>query len=183
MIRSIQIKIVLIFLMLGIAIIGIMGYTNYMNLQVIIGTQVNSIEESTLMIQNYQEQLKLITLYTMLIFTLISVLVGIFVTQRVISPISRLIDNAKKITSGEEIETQELEETKGQSEVDDLVNAFYMMTKELKENLNEVSKQKNQIETILLHMTDRNNCIQYGRKNNFNKSSCNTTFKANTRRR
>ncbi len=35
-----------------------------------------------------------------------------------------------------------------------MVNAFYMMTKELKENLNEVSKRKNQIETILLHMTD-----------------------------
>ena len=29
-----------------------------------------------------------------------------------------------------------------------------MMTKELKENLNEVSRKKNQIETILLHMTD-----------------------------
>ena len=28
------------------------------------------------------------------------------------------------------------------------------MTKELKENLSEVSKKKNQIETILLHMTD-----------------------------
>lgn len=28
------------------------------------------------------------------------------------------------------------------------------MTKELKQNLNEVAKQKKQIETILLHMTD-----------------------------
>ena len=32
----------------------------------------------------------------MLIFTLICLLVGIFVTQKVISPISRLIENAKK---------------------------------------------------------------------------------------
>lgn len=38
--------------------------------------------------------------------------------------------------------------------MDDLVNTFYIMTKELKENLNEVSRKKNQIETILLHMTD-----------------------------
>ena len=75
-------------------------------------------------------------------------------TQRVIEPINRLINNAKKIASGEELETKELEQARGENEVDDLVNAFYMMTKELKENLSEVSRRKNQIETILLHMTD-----------------------------
>ena len=47
-----------------------------------------------------------------------------------------------------------MKEDKSQNEVDDLVNAFYIMTKELKENLAEVSTRKNQIETILLHMTD-----------------------------
>ncbi len=75
-------------------------------------------------------------------------------TQRVIEPINRLINNAKKIASGEELETKELEQARGENEVDDLVNAFYMMTKELKENLSEVSRRKNQIETILLNMTD-----------------------------
>ncbi len=154
MLRSIQIKIVLIFLILGVVIISAMGYINYMNLQMMVEQPINSIQEYTSMIQNYQEQLKIITLYTVFIFTLICVLVGIFVTQKVIAPISRLINNAKKITAGEEIETKELEQTKSQNEVDDLVNAFYMMTKELKENLNEVSRKKNQIETILLHMTD-----------------------------
>ena len=154
MLRTIQIKIVLIFLILGIVIIGAMGYINYMNIQMIIEQSIQNVEEYTYMIKTYQEQLKQITIYTIIIFTMISLLVGIFVTQKVIAPISRLINNAKKITSGEEIETKELEKTKSQSEVDDLVNAFYMMTKELKENLNEVSRKKNQIETILLHMTD-----------------------------
>ena len=154
MLRSIQIKIVLIFLILGVVIISAMGYINYMNLQMMVEQPINSIQEYTSMIQNYQEQLKIITLYTVFIFTLICVLVGIFVTQKVIAPISRLINNAKKITAGEEIETKKLEQTKSRNEVDDLVNAFYMMTKELKENLNEVSRKKNQIETILLHMTD-----------------------------
>lgn len=136
-----------------------MGYINYMNVQHILQNSMTNVEESTLIMQNYQEQILIITLSTMLIYTLICILVGIFITQKVISPISRLIDNAKKITSGEDIETKELESSKSQNEVDDLVNAFYMMTKELKENLNEVSRQKKQIETILLHMTDRNNCI------------------------
>jgi len=72
----------------------------------------------------------------------------------VVSPISRLISNAKKIASGEELENKDLQKKDRQNEVDELVNSFYMMTKELKENLSEVSKRKNQIETIFLHMTD-----------------------------
>ena len=40
------------------------------------------------------------------------------------------------------------------TEFDDLADAFGVMNQELKENLNEVTRQKNQIETILLHMTD-----------------------------
>ncbi len=60
----------------------------------------------------------------------------------------------KKWLCGEEIEITALEENESKNEVDDLVKAFYIMTRELKENLNEVSKRKNQIETILLHMTD-----------------------------
>lgn len=154
MLRNIQIKIVLIFLILGVAIIGVMGYANYMNLQSIITNSISSVDEYRTIIQAYQEQYKIMTMLTMLIFAFVGLLVGIFVTQRVIAPISRLISNAKKITSGEEIEAKGLEKAKRQSEVDDLVNAFYMMTKELKENLNEVSRKKNQIETILLHMTD-----------------------------
>ena len=154
MLRSIQIKIVLIFLVLGLIIIAAMGYINYMNIQMIAEESAEATLQSTNITQNMQEQTMIITISTMLIFTLICILVGIFISQKIISPISRLIDNAKKITSGEEIETKELDLSKSQNEVDDLVNAFYMMTKELKENLNEVSRQKNQIETILLHMTD-----------------------------
>ena len=154
MLRNLQIKIVLIFLVLGIIIIGVMGYVNHINLQNIIEQPINNIEQYRMIIQTYQEKAQLITMITIMIFTMICILVGIFVTQKVIAPIGRLINNAKKITAGEEIETKELEEAKSQSEIDDLVNAFYMMTKELKENLNEVSRKKNQIETILLHMTD-----------------------------
>ena len=49
---------------------------------------------------------------------------GIFVTKRIISPIVRLIDNAKKIASGEDIDTKEIESGKNENEVDELVNAF-----------------------------------------------------------
>ncbi len=44
--------------------------------------------------------------------------------------------------------------TNGDSEIQDIATAFNMVTTELKQNLSEVNKQKQQIETILLHMTD-----------------------------
>lgn len=154
MLRNIQIKIILIFLIVGIIIIGAMGYINYTSLQSITAVDLVNVEEYSLMIQEYQGQLKIITLITIFIYTLICVLVGVFVTQKIISPITRLINSAKKIASGEEVQTKELAEPTAQNEVDDLVNAFYVMTRELKENLSEVSRKKNQIETILLHMTD-----------------------------
>ena len=154
MLKSIQIKIVLIFLILGIIMISAIGYINFADLEQMSNEIAINNGEYEIVIQKYQEQIKVITIFTIAMFTLISVLVGIFVTQKIIAPITRLINNAKKIASGEDIEIKELEAGKNKTEVDELVNAFYMMTKELKENLNEVSRQKNQIETILLHMTD-----------------------------
>ena len=131
-----------------------MGYINYEALQGISSQIENNINEYNAIILSYQMQLKTITLCTILVFTLICIVVCIFVTKKVISPITTLINSAKKIASGEDVETKALVKVDSQNEVDDLVNAFYIMTKELKENLNEVSRKKNQIETILLHMTD-----------------------------
>mgnify|MGYP000237485582 CR=1 FL=1 len=51
---------------------------------------------------------------------------------------------------------------KRKNDVDELVNAFSIMTAELKQNLNEATRQKRQIETILLHMTD--GIIAFNRK-------------------
>ena len=131
-----------------------MGYVNYANIENILQMSIENVPKYEKVIQGYQVQMINLTICTAIIFTLVCLLVGVFVTKKVISPISRLINNAKRITSGEEIETKELTVSRSQNEVDDLVNAFYIMTKELKENLNEVSRKKNQIETILLHMTD-----------------------------
>jgi two-component system sensor histidine kinase VicK len=71
-------------------------------------------------------------------------------------PIARLISSAKELSEGEEtqIELDKLEINKPKTEIDELVKTFNVMTEGLKENLNEATRQKNQIETILLHMTD-----------------------------
>ena len=67
----------------------------------------------------------------------------------------RLIKSAEKIASGENIKIEDKVQNIGDAgDVGDLENAFSIVTNELNQKLNEVNRQKRQIETILLHMTD-----------------------------
>lgn len=75
MLRNIQIKIVLIFLIIGIIAIAAMGYINYANLERVIQLETDNIQELGEVIQKYQGQVKIITLFTVLTFSTICVLV------------------------------------------------------------------------------------------------------------
>ncbi len=150
MLKNVQLKIILIFSILGIVLIWGMGSLFMITLQnisvevgeyqALIETQVHNIEITTIILSS--------------VFGLISILVAIFVTKVILDPISRLIDSAPRIAAGENVSIQENKDSKKKTEVDELTNAFTLMTNELRENLNEVNRQKKQIETILLHMTD-----------------------------
>ena len=159
MLRSIQIKIVMIFMILGILIIGSLGLFFVYNLNVIDKTimiDTMTVQDVKVLVENQMNYTKNIIFISLALFTIIILALGIFVAKVIIEPISRLIKSAELIARGEEIDQRFLIKAKKhkRSEIDDLVNAFSLMHKELKENLNEVTRQKNQIETILLHMTD-----------------------------
>ena len=156
MLKSIQIKIVLTFMLLGVIVISVMGMFFIDRLSVIIdATTINSSDaEIKEIVETQMEQIKFFVLFAVVAFSFAAVLVGIFVSKFVISPISKLIKSAEMIAKGEQVDIKYLESGKRKNEIDDLVNAFSMMNKELKENLNEVTRQKKQIETILKHMTD-----------------------------
>ena len=158
MLRSIQIKIVLIFLVLGIVIITAMGtfFTKQVErlenkIQYIEGVTNEQVDR---IMQEEISQIQTITIYSIGIFGVISIIVGFFVVKVIIGPISKIIKSAERIASGESIDVKYLKETNNKSEIDDLVKAFSIMTSELQENLKEATRQKKQIETILVHMTD-----------------------------
>ncbi len=158
MLRSIQIKIVLIFLVLGIVIITAMGtfFTKQVErlenkIQYIEGVTNEQVDR---IMQEEISQIQTITIYSIGIFGVISIIVGFFVVKVIIGPISKIIKSAERIASGESIDIKYLKETNNKSEIDDLVKAFSIMTSELQENLKEATRQKKQIETILVHMTD-----------------------------
>ena len=154
MLKNLQLKIILIFSILGILLIGSIGVIFIHNLQQI---NVEAITQNYQEIEQYQslilEQIKnvrIITIILINVFGIISILIGIFVSKAILDPITKLIDSAPKIATGKNININ----TEEGKEVDELTGAFNLMTNELNENLNEVNRQKKQIETILLHMTD-----------------------------
>jgi len=154
MLKNLQLKVILIFSILGILLISSIGIIFIYNLQQInvevITQNYQEIEQYQNLILTQIQNVRIITIILIIVYGFISILIGIFVSKAILNPITKLIDRAPKIAAGQNIN---MNNEKGE-EVDELTGAFNLMTNELKENLNEVNRQKRQIETILLHMTD-----------------------------
>ena len=152
MFKSTQIKIIIIIILLAIIMFAVPGiiYFNYLGIL----SDANAIQET---INNG----KIIFLILSISFIIISAVIIIFSSKYILNPITKLIKSATMIADGNNIEqeTKNVKEKKGKTDVDEISNAFNIVTTSLKENLNEVTRQKKQIETILLHMTDRYYCI------------------------
>lgn len=155
MLKSVHTKIIIIFTVITMILtIGITTYyiTNLKKIEML--GQNEQIEAVTQMSSKISQNGQLLLIYSIVSIIIIAVIIGLFVFKKVNNPIRNLIKNAKKIASGDETQEKYLTVVKGDPEVEELVNAFNMVTTELKQNLSEVNKQKQQIETILLHMTD-----------------------------
>ena len=155
MFKNIQFKIILIFFLVGIIMIGGLGtfyiYSlNTINSQIEAG-QVAEIGQLTEQINELKINTKAALLICAIVFFVIGILIAAFLSKFVIYPINKLIKSAEKIT---EEDIKDKKKLKRKGEMSNLENVFGLMTTELKEKLSEVSTQKNQIETILLHMTD-----------------------------
>ena len=161
MFKNMQFKIILIFFIIGIVVISGLGIT-YLNSVNKIQTQIENGDISQIeQIDNELEIMQKNNVTALIIagvtFTVGGILIAIFLSRFVIYPIDKLIKSAEKITEEEKPNSKNSKNTKKAKKNNDLgnvENVIGTMTKELKEKLSEVSTQKNQIETILLHMTD-----------------------------
>ena len=147
MLKNIQSKIILIFFVIGIFVIGGFGWYFINSLDainnLIISNQVSQIGQVTNQINQLTGETKIMLIVSCVVFFIIGISISIYLSKFVIYPINKLIKASNKI-SEENIKNgkRSKKDTRG------------LMTTELKEKLSEVSTQKNQIETILLHMTD-----------------------------
>lgn len=149
MLRNVQLKIILIFGIIGIIIISAIGAFYGLSLE-----QVANAEGYTEVISSQVKNVRYITIVAEALYGVITILIGMFISKTVLNPITKLIKDAPRIAAGENINITSNGENKKKTSVDELTNAFDIMTNELRENLNEVNRKRKQIETILLHMTD-----------------------------
>lgn len=138
MVKSTQTKIILIIILLAVLMFGSYGVYSIMRLQNIIGQEELLIQEIS--------NLKTILIITVGAFLIISLIVFIFTKKIIEKPILRLIQSAKEIDNNAN--------TNSKNDIDELTNAFDVVNTGLKENINEVIRQKKQMETILRYMND-----------------------------
>lgn len=158
MFKNIQLKIILIFFIIGIIVISSLGITylnsiNRLQAQIENG-DINKIEQIDNEINVMQKNNVTSLIIAGVTFTIGGILIAIFLSRFVIYPIDKLIKSAEKIAEEEKITNKKSKKNKKNNDLGNVENVIGTMTKELKEKLSEVSTQKNQIETILLHMTD-----------------------------
>ncbi len=154
MLKKIQIKIILVFSLIGLVTICVLGVANIYNLQKI-GNATNSVQniaEISDIVSKQVYQSKVMLSGFVAGFITLMAFGGFLVSKLIIAPISNLVKSAEQATKNERIKY--LNEGRKKNEINDLVSAFDNMNNELKENLNEATRQKKQMETILLHMTD-----------------------------
>ena len=155
MLKNIQIKILLIFVILGMIVSAIVGISVYNNVELLENCMqgltniedLNKIENIILAGQNN-------VIFMIVVLMIIFVLIGFIVSFIVTSPIRKMVKNAEAYAKTDSTKLKALSDGKKKGEFDDLVATFTEMNIDLKENLNEVTRQKKQMETILLHMTD-----------------------------
>ena len=88
MLKSVQIKIVLIFMIIGILMLGLQGVLFSEQLQEI-STEIVKNSELEEMLVMQVKRTQFLTISLIIVFTIISILVGIFVAKVIISPIAK----------------------------------------------------------------------------------------------
>ena len=147
MFKKAHIKTIMTFFVIGIFIITGLGIINVINLNDI-KNQISSID-ATIEIEQRINMLIKLTIILDSVYSVICIIMAIVFSKILNKPIVKLISDAEKIVSNE----NKVDKQKNKDN-DEVVNAFNMVTDELKENLSEMTRQKKQIETIILHMTD-----------------------------
>ena len=157
MFKNLQFKIILIFFLIGIIIISGLGISFLNSIQLLNGKleagQVSR-EQVESILTIIQQRTAITLIVAGVVFAIIGIIAAIVLSKYVIYPIDKLIKSAEKITDEDKNKAKKSLRKKRSHDMGDLENIFGVMTTELKDKLSEVSTQKNQIETILLHMTD-----------------------------
>ena len=147
--KNIQLKTTVVLLIIssillsGVSLISIYNINN-------ISENINS-GEIMQVIAKSKSTLELVWVISIILFSIFSIIFINNILKVITKPLSNIVDNAGKF--GDDNEIKYLEEGKKNTD-DKFSKTINSMTEELRQNLDNVNKQKNQTEAILLHIKD-----------------------------
>ncbi len=138
--KSMQNKLITICVIIGTIIIGAIGLIFISNI-----SGMNSVNDVVEVTKKY-------IIISILIFIFTSVVSIVILNRMIKKSMVNIMKDAGKIVTGNNSKVKLLQD--GNKSRDEFMSAFDDATLEIREHLRDVDKQKKQIETILLHMTD-----------------------------
>ncbi len=106
-------------------------------------------------INNQLRDVSLFYVACLVVISIITVVVSALLASNVTKPIEVIRKKAQLIAAGDDIEEITLDDTQNKEyEVKRLVESFNLMIGQIKNNLAEISNEKNKLEAILLHLSD-----------------------------
>ena len=113
------------------------------------------IEQDKTYINSQLKEISMFYIASVIVISIITIIVTALLASNVTKPIEFIRKKAQLIAAGDEIDEIVLDDTqKSEYEVIRLVDAFNLMIREIKNNLSEISNEKNKLEAILLHLSD-----------------------------
>lgn len=112
------------------------------------------VEQSKDYIYTQLNEIRIMYGSAIIITTMIAIIVAVVFGSNITKPIDVLTKEAEKIAHGDIEQVKFPDKSKAGYEISKLIDTFSNMTTQIKNNLNEISSEKNKLETILLHLTD-----------------------------
>lgn len=147
--KNIQLKTTVVLLVVSSILLSGVSLINIYNINNI-SENINS-SEIMQVIARSKSTLELVWVISIIIFSIFSIIFINNILKVITKPLSNIVDNAGKL--GDDNEIKYLEEGKKNTD-DKFSQKINSMTEELRQNLDNVNKQKNQTEAILLHIKD-----------------------------
>ena len=147
--KNIQLKTTVVLLVVSSILLSGVSLINIYNINNI-SENINS-SEIMQVIARSKSTLELVWVISIVLFSIFSIIFINNILKVITKPLSNIVDNAGKF--GDDNEIKYLEEGKKNTD-DKFSKTINSMTEELRQNLDNVNKQKNQTEAILLHIKD-----------------------------
>lgn len=147
--KNIQLKTTVVLLVVSSILLSGVSLINIYNINNI-SENINS-SEIMQVIARSKSTLELVWVISIILFSIFSIIFINNILRVITKPLSNIVDNAGKF--GDDNEIKYLEEGKKNTD-DKFSKTINSMTEELRQNLDNVNKQKNQTEAILLHIKD-----------------------------